>query len=439
MSSLLKKLILLLGDIGLLYLSLALTLFIRYGGVEFSLQWKTHFIPFSIIFIAWALVFYLFNLYQYKTSQAAELLRTVFYAVVTSGFLSITAFYLFPDIFGLTPKTNLALFALIFLVLSYGWHRLIVFTIFPSGAEKIIIIGNSPLMEQTIEYISSHPHIGYRVAQWFKNTQEIDTNSVLHTITNRDAHRLIIQNHLEQNTPIARLVYKFLAYKVNVTNFWHFYEQVFEKVPLEELEEGWFIENITAHKPLYDKIKRIIDICFSAVLFLIFLPLMVFIAFLIKISSKGPVLYAAKRTGKDNNPFTLYKFRTMQNDHTGPSWTKKHDARITPIGKILRISHLDELPQLWNVLKGNVSFTGPRPEQTELTRQFADLPYYDIRHIIKPGITGWAQVNYRPSASLKEAREKLCYDIYYIKHRSLLLDLVILIRTIRYFFTAQHG
>ncbi len=438
MSSLFKKLVLFLGDVGLLYLSLASTLFIRYAGVDFTSRWEAHLIPFSIIFILWILVFYLFNLYQYKTSRAPELLKTVVYAVVTSGFLSVTAFYLFPDTFGLTPKTNLALFAFIFLMLSYSWHRLIVFTVFSSGAEKIIILGDSPLIQQTIKHIEAHPHIGYRIAEWIKNVISIDPGTIREAITKHNVHHLVIQNHLEQGTPSTRLIYKLLAHEINVTDFWHFYENVFEKIPLEELREGWFVENISAHRPLYEKVKRIVDIFFSAILFVVLLPLMLLSAILIKLSSTGPILYAAERAGRNNKPFTLYKFRTMRENHSGPLWTEKNDARVTPIGKFLRITHLDELPQLVNVLRGNISFIGPRPERVELAEQFKDLPYYDIRHIVKPGITGWAQVNYRPSASLEEAREKLRYDIYYIKHRSLLLDLVILIRTIRYFFTAPH-
>ena len=127
----------------------------------------------------------------------------------------------------------------------------------------------------------------------------------------------------------------------------------------------------------------------------------------------------------------------MLNNHRGPLWTIKNDKRLTFIGKILRHTHLDEFPQLYNIIKGDISFIGPRAERSELVEQFQKLPYYEMRHIIKPGLTGWAQVNYKPSASLEEAFEKLQYDIYYIKNRSLFLDFLIILKTIRYFF-ASH-
>jgi len=160
-------------------------------------------------------------------------------------------------------------------------------------------------------------------------------------------------------------------------------------------------------------------------------------ALLIKMTSAGPAIYKQKRIGKNNKPFVLYKFRTMKNNQKGPLWTDKNDERLTPIGRILRYTHLDELPQLYNILKGDISFIGPRPERSELVELYQKLPFYEIRHIIKPGLTGWAQVNYRPSASIKEAYEKLQYDIYYIKNRSLILDFLILLKTIRYLFISN--
>ena len=365
-------------------------------------------------------------------------MKTVLYAVVTSGFLSITAFYLFPGIFGLTPKTNLAIFAFIFLALAHGWHRLMIFTVFPSGAQKIIVLGNSPLIKQTIEHIKSHPHIGYYITEWFKSPKDITLKKVLRIASQHDARLIVIQNRLQENPFVAKLVYRLLTHDINVTNFWQFYETVFEKVPLEELEKGWFVENVTAHRPFYNKAKRLIDMSFAAILLIVFSPLMILAILLVGFTSHGPVIYKAKRTGKNSKNFTLYKFRTMYNNHRGPLWTEQKDKRLTPVGRILRSSHLDELPQLFNILKGDISLIGPRPERVELVEKYKTLPYYDIRHIIKPGVTGWAQINYKPSASVEEAKEKLCYDIYYIKNQSLLLDTTILLRTIRYFFTAQH-
>jgi lipopolysaccharide/colanic/teichoic acid biosynthesis glycosyltransferase len=207
-----------------------------------------------------------------------------------------------------------------------------------------------------------------------------------------------------------------------------------EKVPLTELQEAWFLENIRTRKPAYDLAKRITDLLLALIGGLILLPFTILISLLIKIFSPGKIIYAQERTGLNNQGFILYKFRTMREDKDGPLWTLENDNRITGIGKILRRTHLDEIPQLWNVLKSDISLLGPRAERTELTQKFSEFPYYDMRHAIKPGISGWAQVNYQPSASMEEAKEKLAYDLYYIKNRSLILDTAILIKTLRHLF-----
>ena len=161
-----------------------------------------------------------------------------------------------------------------------------------------------------------------------------------------------------------------------------------------------------------------LDVVLSVILIIVFLPLMLLIAVLIKLNSKGPIIYKHERMGINDKSFILYKFRIMIANHNGPLVTEKNDPRLTFIGKIIDYTHLNEIPQLFNILKGDMSFIGPRPESSKLVEIYKKLPYYEIRHIIKPGLTGWAQVNYKPSASLEEAFEKLQYDIYYIKNRS---------------------
>jgi len=161
---------------------------------------------------------------------------------------------------------------------------------------------------------------------------------------------------------------------------------------------------------------------------------MLIAAIAIKLDTRGPVFYSQTRTGLSGVTFRLYKFRTMVKDaeKSGPRWTKKDDPRITRVGRFLRSTRIDELPQLWNVLLGEMSFIGPRPERPDFNAELeAAIPYYDLRHLVKPGITGWAQVLYPYGASVEDAREKLQYDLYYIKNYSVMLDLVILIRTLR--------
>ena len=211
-----------------------------------------------------------------------------------------------------------------------------------------------------------------------------------------------------------------------------------KKIPLEAIDEIWFLENLSRAEKRIDEIsKRVFDILFSLVGLLIIAILFPFIILFIKVDSQGPVFYAQKRMGKDGKIFTLYKFRTMIADaeKEGFQWALPNDHRITRAGKVLRTLHLDELLQFYNILKGDISFVGPRPERPEFVEQLKkEIPYYEIRHLIKPGLTGWAQINYHYGASVGEAKEKLQYELYYIKNRSFFLDLGIILKTIRIIF-----
>ena len=425
-----KKIIILLGDILILYGALLLTLIFRYGLNYFGESFYAHLKPFSLIFVIWLVTFYLADLYKEKQLKISPATIQVFIlAIIISVVSSVILFYLFPSFFKMTPKTNLAIFSLIFGILDLGWRIILVKIYISRGLkDRLLIIGDSPIIDEVINYLKNNPQIGYDVTA---------KNDINHIIARDKINTIIIQAHLKKDPEIIKIIYQLLSSKIAVMDFATFYEMIFQKVPLEELEESWFIEKITTRRHLYDAIKKIIDIGLSLFLLIILLPLILIIAILTKLSARqGPVIYKQERVGAKNKFFTLYKFGTMRVDQ-GPLWTLKNDKRLTLLGRFLRYTHLDEIPQLYNILKGDISFIGPRAERRELAELYKQLPYYEIRHIIKPGLTGWAQLNYKPSASLEEAREKLQYDIYYIKNRSLILDVLILIKTIRLLFISN--
>ena len=216
-----------------------------------------------------------------------------------------------------------------------------------------------------------------------------------------------------------------------------FYERYLFKLPILNLRDHWLILAHgfdLLHHRIELRAKRVIDVLLSSSLMLAMVPLMVAIAVATKLDSKGPILYRQTRTGLNGMTFRLNKFRTMVEDAepSGSRWAEPNDPRVTRVGRLLRAGRLDELPQLWNVLLGEMSFIGPRPERPDFNSKLeAAIPYYDLRHLVKPGITGWAQVLYPYGASVEDAREKLQYDLYYIKNYSVMLDIVILIRTLR--------
>lgn len=429
-----KKVVLFLGDLTTLYLSLGIALLLRYKG-DFYYRLEGHVFPFSIIFILWLIVFYISDLYQDKVLRNENsIIQSLTWATLISGVISVLAFYLFGDFFSLTPKTNLAVFSLSFLVLDYLW-RILVSKIFSSGAWGVGILGDSPLIEKTIKHLNDHPHTGYKVIEWRKEVSDKDFIEMTELILANKLQFLIVQPRLIKDPKILNAVYRLLPLEANVMNFSYFYELIFGKVPLDELEEQWFVDNITTRKKVYDASKGIIDFVFSVFFSVLFLPFAVVFALIIKLTSRGPIIFSQKRIGKNGEIFTLYKFRTMEADKNGPLWTEDNDSRITAFGKFLRFTHMDELPQLWNILKGDISVTGPRPERVELVEQYQKFPYYEIRHIVKPGLTGWAQINFKPSASLEEAKEKLEYDIYYVKNRSFILDALTILKTLKYIFT----
>ncbi len=434
-----KRLFLMLGDVIFLYVALAAALVARYGFADLSGRLSTHLYPFSALFLLWFFVFYLLDLYRPATfSTRKKMLRMLFQALATSGIVSIVLLYLFPDFFLLTPKTNLIVTGLIFFVLD-GAFRLFFLQAFSIGALRVRFFGHSPLRPHIEEYLRSNPHIGYAIEEWIENPEEKDF-AAMKTDARRENTLAVATREILEDSRFSKSIYPLMSHDVRIASLIDFYEEVFEKTPLEIVDPEWVIDHISTRKPFYELVKRALDFVVSLVLFFVLLPFGILVAFLIAISSRGPIFYTQPRMGRRNKQFTLYKFRTMVDgaDKIGPAWTEKNDTRVTPLGRVFRYTHLDEIPQLVNILRGDISFTGPRPESAELAEKYSSLPYYDMRHSIAPGITGWAQINFKPSASVEEAYEKLRYDIFYIKNRSFFFDTLIMMRTVKHFFFSHE-
>jgi sugar transferase (PEP-CTERM system associated) len=220
------------------------------------------------------------------------------------------------------------------------------------------------------------------------------------------------------------------------------YEEYTGKIAVENLRPSWLIfsEGFRKTRVLMTA-KRVLDVVFSAAGLVLGAPVMLLVAIAVRCTSSGPVLYHQQRVGRHGREFAAHKFRTMHEDAeraTGPVWSIANDTRVTPIGGFLRRTRLDEMPQLWNVLIGDMSFVGPRPERPEFVRQLTEhIPFYGQRHVLKPGLTGWAQVRYTYGASVEDAIEKLQYDLYYIKNLSIALDFVIVLETIKTVLTRK--
>ncbi len=221
-----------------------------------------------------------------------------------------------------------------------------------------------------------------------------------------------------------------------ITDLARFFERVHGRVPIESLKVSWLIYgNGFRQDWLRRTVKRTFDVVVALALVVLFLPLMVLVAILISLGSGSPVIYRQERVGLRGRPFTVFKFRSMQKDAESdgkPRWAVPNDSRVTGFGRFLRRSRIDELPQLFNVLRGEMSFVGPRPERPPFVEMLIDqVPFYSVRHSVKPGITGWAQVRYSYGATVEQSVKKLEYDLYYVKNNTLFLDILILLETIR--------
>jgi sugar transferase (PEP-CTERM system associated) len=214
------------------------------------------------------------------------------------------------------------------------------------------------------------------------------------------------------------------------------YEQYTGKIAVENLRPSWMIFSDGFRKSVsLSAAKRALDVSFALLGLLVASPLILLVAIAMRFASPGPTLYSQRRVGKDGVPFTIYKFRSMRADAeatSGAVWSTVGDPRVTPIGRVLRRTRLDEIPQLWNVLVGDMSFVGPRPERPEFVSELSkQIPFYGQRHVVRPGLTGWAQVRHRYGASVEDAQQKLQFDLYYIKNMSIALDLFIVLETVK--------
>jgi sugar transferase (PEP-CTERM system associated) len=267
----------------------------------------------------------------------------------------------------------------------------------------------------------------------------------------RDLPKLVVDNKINRiivglqdrrgKLPIKDLL-DFKTRGVAIEDATAFYERVAGKIPIENLKPSWMVFNsgFQVSKGMMLK-KRLISVVLSSVLLALFAPVMVLLAILIKLDSKGSVFYKQERVGQDGKSFMLVKFRSMHENaerESGPVWSKENDDRVTRIGRFMRRTRLDELPQFFNVFHGDMSMVGPRPERPHFVQQLADeIPYYPLRHIVKPGITGWAQINYGYASSKEHTVEKMQYDLFYIKNMSFVLDILIILETIKTVLTEK--
>ncbi|HWN10650.1 MAG TPA: TIGR03013 family XrtA/PEP-CTERM system glycosyltransferase [Pyrinomonadaceae bacterium] len=392
--------------------------------------------------------FYLFDLYDFIVMHdRRELVLRLIQALGLAWIALAFAFYAFPQVM---LGRGISLIALpLALTLMVGWRVSIHWLLgHPDFGEKILIVGSGELAVEVAREMLNRPDAGYRIAGFVGtdpqmlgksliNPRMIGLTSELHEVVKREnIDRIIVaMGERRGHLPTAELLQLSLTGKVNIEEGASFYERVTGRVSLSMIRPSWLIFSSRGRQTRISGIARnIVHRIVALIGGLVSLPIALVAALLIKLESAGGVFYKQERVGKNGVPFNVIKFRSMRADaeKAGPVWASQNDDRTTRVGRFIRKTRIDEIPQFWNILRGEMDFVGPRPERPHFVSQLAEeIPYYEQRHLIAPGLTGWAQIKYPYGASIEDARQKLQYDLYYIKNQSLMLDATILFETIK--------
>jgi lipopolysaccharide/colanic/teichoic acid biosynthesis glycosyltransferase len=426
------RLILFIVDCSILFISLYLALWLRSQNALTFSDFLSFVPPFIFVIIVSVAIFYSYGLYDKPTLR---LIRELNKRIFTSQILVIACatilFYLLP-ILGIAPKTILLLYVTISAIIMSVWRRYAFSLVLHYKKQKSIIIGSGETFRTLVDELSRNPHIGITLL----STIDVDTYDMKKlpgVLAAMRPNSIIVDMRDDRIKPLFDAIYTELFKGAAVLDIVDVYEDVFDMVPLDIINQDWVFHSINVSRR-YDGLKRFIDIMFAAPAFifsLIFIYPFVFLA--IKLEDGGPIFYSHLRVGKHGKHFLVYKVRSMENL---PTNELKETKKVTRVGSFIRKTRIDELPQLWNVLKGDVSLIGPRPETPNLVKEYAQsVPFYNVRHIVRPGLSGWAQTQQHVvpkfGVDIKQTKTKLAYDLYYLEHSSLMTDLAIILRTLK--------
>ncbi len=420
---------LLIPTLAIFYFSYLITLKLRNPGGLTAQDLSLHIALFGSIFLLWTVVYYGFGLIDlWSLKRFPKLISALSGATAVNLVLAIFAFYLQPNLL-LTPRRFLLILIIVTFLLSLLWQITIRFAsqnLVKNYFAFLDLEKNFPKLMQELK--ESEKASDIIVTEISSSELMSNTERALKTL---HAQTLIIPSNISPSEDLLKTLTMIHARGIPLIKSDNFYEDVFRRVHTGNLSEMWFLENIhKGNNKIYSFTKRTIDLIFGLILGLVFLVTLPFVALLIKITSSGPIFFKQDRLSTNGNSICIYKFRTMKTGTATNTWTSNNDPRITNIGKFLRRTRIDELPQFLNLLKGDMSLVGPRPEQVNIAEALnSEIPFYNSRHMIRPGITGWAQLH-GYAGSKDETKTKLQYDLYYLKHKSLIFDLEIIFKTI---------
>lgn len=438
---------LLVGDLVVYVFSLILTLTIRYGQLPTRSLLADHIMAFLVLFVFFALIGFIIGIYDKQSSfLRAKFQGILVKAQIVNIFFGIAFFYLAPVI--ITPKANLAIFFVVSTVFLFVWRAVMFPVLSSSKPQPAILVGDGIDVDDLYHEVNA----GMRYGLVFKDKIRPDDENqlderIIDSLGKTGAKIIVADFHDKKVESVMPVLYSRILAGNHIINASKLYEEIFDRIPLSMVGEKWFVENaMTAfgNKRVFDIAKRLMDICIS---FFILIPLLViypFVYLAIKINDGGRIFINQTRIGKNGKLIKMAKFRSMTADDGGAYGQNggKTKLKVTKVGKFIRLTRIDELPQIFSVMKGDQSLIGPRPELPDLVRVYEkEIPHYGIRHSIKPGLSGWAQIYHRAhphhAIAVDDTRDKLSYDLYYLKNRSIMLDLRIALQTAKALLSRQ--
>lgn len=442
-----EYLLLLLGDIVVFVLSLWAALALRYLEVPSSELFLTHLRPFALLFAAWVVIFFLAGLYGRHTRIfRSRLTATILYTQIINMMIAALFFFIVPS-FGLSPKTILLLYLFTSFVFIFLW-RGVLFTRLPRSKKlKGVLIAHGPDAQALADEIARDQHTTFSFTH-VVDTSVAPSHEIIQQacrVATEDEVTFVVADFSDKAVAAALPIIYDATFQKNrfaLVDASELYQEVFDKVPLSLIDYKWILQSVNASH-VYDLVKRIIDIVGALLIGVPSLIAYPFVMLAIKMDDGGEVFIAQERVGRYQRPIRIYKFRSMSGNDSGEYGEGgKTKLSVTRVGRIMRILRIDELPQIWNVLRGDLSLVGPRPELPNLAAQYsARIPYYNARYLVSPGLFGWAQLRHdrhpHHGADVAETKEKLSFDLYYLKHRSLILDVFIMLQTVRIILTAR--
>jgi len=445
-----RMLLLLLTEAMLLFGGLVVAVYARLGAVdaEDALIQRNGFYKAALATIFCLASFYLFDLYDFVVMHdRRELVLRLMQALGLAWVALALMFYAVPQVMIGRGVSFISL--PLALLLMVAWRVAIHWVLgHPELGERILIVGSGPFAIEIARETLGRPDAGFRVVGFVDSDPALVGQSLINPkvigltselgelVKSEKIDRIVVAiGDRRGQFPTQELLRLSLSGDVSIEESASFYERLTGRVLLDMIRPSWLIFSSRGQRVRTSEVARAIMHRTIALLgAIISLPIAIVTAILIKIDSRGPVLYKQQRVGKNGRAFTLMKFRSMRTDaeKDGPVWAKSEDERMTRLGRIIRKIRVDEIPQFWNILRGDMNFVGPRPERPHFVAQLAqEIPFYEQRHLIPPGLTGWAQIKYPYGASIEDAKQKLQYDLYYIKNQNLTLDATILFETIK--------